>query len=154
MGERALRERVAGWAFRGWPVAIHAIGDRAVTLALDALSRAPRPRFGAHRIEHAQIVQRSDVSRFAAAGVVASVQPGHWRDDRPFLASRLGERAEVVVHPLRSLARAGATLRFGSDWPVSDWAPASILDAATDPERADEAMDASEAVAWYTSAAR
>lgn len=152
--QREIPERVAAWAALGWPVALHAIGDRAVTLALDALERVGRPPYGRHRIEHAQVVRRCDLPRFAAAGIVASVQPGHWRDDRPWLPSRLGSRPDVVAHPLASLARSGATLAFGSDWPVSDWDPATILAAATDPERAPEALAAVEASAWYTSGPR
>lgn len=152
--EGEIEERVSRWTRRGWAVAIHALGDRAVTLALDVLERAPRSAMGPHRIEHAQVVRRSDLPRFAAAGIVASVQPGHWLDDRPWLEARLGHRPEVVVHPLASLARAGATLLFGSDWPVSSWEPARVLDAATDPRRGDEAMTAAEAAAWYTSASR
>jgi hypothetical protein len=149
-----IPERVASFASRGWPVALHAIGDRAVTFALDALEGASRPSVGAHRIEHAQVVLRSDLARFARAGVVASVQPGHWRDDRSWVAARLGARPEVLAHPLASFARAGATMVFGSDWPVSSWDPAEILASATDPERGDEAFDAAEAMAWYTSGPR
>jgi predicted amidohydrolase YtcJ len=149
--EREIPERVSRWAARGWPVALHAIGDRAVTLALGALESAGRPPAGRHRIEHAQVVRRSDLSRFAAAAIVASVQPGHWRDDRGWLAARLGDRADVVTHPLQSFARSGATMVFGSDWPVSDWDPAAILAAASDPERGDEALAAADASAWYTS---
>jgi predicted amidohydrolase YtcJ len=138
--EPEIGDRIARWATHDWPVAIHAIGDRAVTLALDALERVPRPSRGAHRIEHAQVVRRVDLPRFARAGIVASVQPRHWRDDRPFLNARLGSRPGVVAHPLASLARAGATLLFGSDWPVSSFDPESIVAAAADPERGDEAL--------------
>jgi len=154
IAEGEIPDRIARWTTRGWPVALHAIGDRAVTLALQALEKAERSRFGAHRIEHAQVVRVSDLPRFARAGVVASVQPGHWRDDLPWLADRLGHRPEVGAHPLASLARAGATMVFGSDWPVSSWNPAAILAAATDPGRADEALDAAGASAWYTSGSR
>jgi predicted amidohydrolase YtcJ len=149
--EREIPERVSRWAARGWPVALHAIGDRAVTLALGALERAGRPPAGAHRIEHAQVVRRVDLPRFAAAGIVASVQPGHWRDDRGWLAARLGDRADVVAHPLASFARSGTAMVFGSDWPVSEWDPAAILAAASDPERGGEALAAADASAWYTS---
>ena len=135
-----IHERIARWAGHGWPVAIHAIGDRAVSSALDALASAPRPSWGAHRIEHAQVVRRVDLPRFAAVGVVASVQPGHWRDDRAFLSSRIGARDDVVVHPLGSLVRAGATVLFGSDWPVSSWNPGTVLGAACDPDRGVEAL--------------
>ncbi len=152
--EREIPARVATWAERGWSVAIHAIGDRAVTLALSALERAPRVPMGPHRIEHAQVVTRADLPRFAAAGIVASVQPGHWEDDRKWLADRLGDRPEVVAHPLSSLARAGARLLFGSDWPVSDGDPRDILRAATDRDRGPEALTGAEASAWYTSRPR
>jgi len=154
MEEGEIRERVARWAAHDWPVALHAIGDRAVSLALDALEPVPRPRRGAHRIEHAQVVRHVDLPRFVRAGVVASVQPGHWRDDRPFLASRLGARSEAVVHPLASLVRAGATLLFGSDWPVSDYDPDFVVAAATDPERGDEALTRAATLACYTSGPR
>lgn len=145
IAEEEIGERVARWARRDWPVALHAIGDRAVTFALDALSAVPKSTLGAHRIEHAQIVRRVDLPRFAAAGIVASVQPGHWSDDRPFLDLRLGVRPQVVVHPLASLARAGATLLFGSDWPVSSFRPDDVLGAAVDPARGEEALAAPEA---------
>ena len=137
--EAEILERVRAWASRGWPVAVHAIGDRAVSCALDAFERVPAPRWGAHRIEHAQVVRRRDLPRFAAARVVASVQPGHWRDDRDWLVSRLGERPDVVAHPFASFFRAGAAVVCGSDWPVSSWDPASIREAASDPGRGPEA---------------
>ena len=152
--EGELEERVARWARRGFPVAIHALGDRAVTLALDVLEQAPRSALGPHRIEHAQVVRRSDLPRFAAGRIVASVQPGHWLDDRSWLDLRLGHRPDVVVHPLASFARAGATMVFGSDWPVSHWDPAWILGAATDARREDEAVSTVDASAWYTSGPR
>ncbi len=151
MPAKAFRERVEIWAVKGWPVAVHAIGDRAVSLALDVLERVPRPAAGAHRIEHAQVVSRSDLPRFAAAGIVASVQPAHFGDDRGFLQARLGDRPEVVAHPLRSFARCGAQMVFGSDWPVSSWEPKAVLAGAVDGTRGDEALGADEAAAWYTS---
>ena len=149
-----IRDRVMRWAERGWPVALHAIGDRAVTLALDALGSVRRPRAGSHRIEHAQVMRRLDLPRFAELGVIASVQPGHWRDDRLWLNARLGERPGVLIHPLASLARSGATLLIGSDWPVSGWDPVAILQAASDPDRGEEAVRTAEARAWYTSGPR
>jgi len=151
---REIAARVSHWASRGFPVALHAIGDRAVTLALVALEQAPRLPAGAHRIEHAQVVRVSDLPRFARAGVVASVQPGHWLDDRLWLAARLGYRPEVLAHPLASFARSGTTMVFGSDWPVSSWDPAEILAASTDRERGEEALDPVEAAAWYTSGSK
>ena len=151
MDAKAFQERVETWAVKGWPVAVHAIGDRAVGLALDILERVPRPAAGTHRIEHAQVVSRSDLPRFRAAGIVASVQPAHFGDDRGFLEARLGDRPEVVAHPLRSFATSGAQMVFGSDWPVSSWDPEAVLAGAVDGTRGDEALGADEAAAWYTS---
>jgi predicted amidohydrolase YtcJ len=154
MSAADARDRVRAWASRGWAVAIHAIGDRAVSVALDALEAADRPRWGAHRIEHVQVVRRGDLTRFARGGIVASLQPRHVLDDRPWAAARLGERANTVAYPLASLARAGASIVLGSDWPVSDWNPALILAAASDRRRGDEAVGAAAAAAWYTSGPR
>jgi predicted amidohydrolase YtcJ len=148
--EREIGDRVNRWASNGWPVALHAIGDRAVTLALDALEAAPEPAFGVHRIEHAQVVAHRDLARFRPARIVASVQPGHWLDDRPFLESRLGGRRDVVAHPLASLFRAGASLVFGSDWPVSGFDPEAILATAVLPARGHEALARADAVSCYT----
>jgi predicted amidohydrolase YtcJ len=140
-----LRDVALTWASRGVPVAVHAIGDRAVGIALDALEHLPRPAWGMHRIEHAQVVAPGDVARFARAGISVSLQPGHYEDDRPFLASRLGTR-DALVHPLASFVRAGATVLLGSDWPVSSWDPETILAAASDAARGAEALPRDEAV--------
>ena len=145
--EEELAARVAQWAGEGFRVALHAIGDRAVAAALTALECAPKSPIGPHRIEHAQIVRTVDLPRFAAAGIVASVQPLHFFDDAAFRDERLGARPGVIRYPLASLVRAGATIVLGSDWPVSDASPHAILRAATAPERGEEALTEAEAVA-------
>jgi len=145
--EHEAVDRVHAWASQGWPVAIHAIGDRAVSVALDALERAAPSPLGPHRIEHAQVVRVDDLPRFRAAGIIASVQPLHFEDDRSWREARLGTRVRSVAYPLASLARAGATLLFGSDWPVSSFAPRRILAAAIDRARGAEAMAAADAEA-------
>ncbi|MFJ6084538.1 amidohydrolase [Streptomyces sp. NPDC092369] len=98
--------------------AVHAIGDRANTLALDAFE-AVRCR---GRIEHAQLLSAADVPRFAELGVTASVQPAHAPDDRDvadvYWAGRTG-RAFAYADLLAS----GARLEFGSDAPVSPLDP-------------------------------
>jgi predicted amidohydrolase YtcJ len=103
----------------GIGLAIHAIGDRAVSTVLDAIGRAPsrRHELPPHRIEHAQLVRAADRPRFAALGVTASLQPIHLPSDRQAAeqcwAGRLDE-----AYAYRSIATAGALLAFGSDAPI------------------------------------
>ncbi len=109
----------------GLECAVHAIGDRANALTLDAFAQT-----GAHgSIEHAQLLDDADVARFAAMGLIASVQPEHAMDDRDvadrYWAGRTG-RAFV----LRSLVDAGAVLAFGSDAPVAPLDPWMAIAAA------------------------
>lgn len=113
--------------------AVHAIGDRANSLALDAFEAVG----GGGRIEHAQQVMPADLARFAAAGVAASIQPQHAMSDRDVADELWGGRASIG-YPYLSLHRAGARLLFGSDAPVSPPEPlAAIADAVwrTDDER-------------------
>ncbi len=114
--------------------AIHAIGDRANSLALDAFEKVG----GGGRIEHAQQLVPEDVARFSAANVIASVQPQHAMSDRDVADELWGGDRRSIAYPYRSLHRAGARLLFGSDAPVSPPAPLdAIADAVwrTDDER-------------------
>lgn len=98
--------------------AVHAIGDHAISLALDAFELLG----SVGRIEHAQLVSDSDIPRFAALGVTASVQPDHAMDDRD-VAEKFWPGRTGRAFPLRSLLDAGADLAFGSDAPVSPLDP-------------------------------
>ena len=108
----------------GWPVAVHAIGDRANREALDAFeatreewsSRGLRPR-----VEHAQLVDPEDLPRFAALGVACSVQFSHAPSDRD-LADRFWSGKEGA-YAFRSLWDSGAVIANGSDAPVEDLDP-------------------------------
>ncbi|WP_411374465.1 amidohydrolase [Arthrobacter sp. MPF02] len=106
-------------ATAGIAVAVHAIGDRANHLVLDALSRiqdlTARHRLR-HRIEHVQFLQPADVQRLARLGVVASMQPQHCPSDLPILG--MVEGRNLASYAWRSLLDAGTTLAFGSDSPV------------------------------------
>ncbi|WP_307815842.1 amidohydrolase [Myceligenerans indicum] len=98
----------------GLTCAIHAIGDRANSLALDAFEAT-----GARgSIEHAQLVRWSDVERFAAGRVTASVQPEHAMDDRDVAEGLWPDRTDRAF-PLATLAAAGVPLALGSDAPVA-----------------------------------
>ncbi|MDQ3688694.1 MAG: amidohydrolase [Chloroflexota bacterium] len=108
----------------GIAMALHAIGDRAIAFALDAVGRAParQPGVPRERIEHAQLLRRSDASRFAQLGVVASIQPIHAAADRDLVAAAWADR-EADAYAWRALTDAGALLVAGSDAPVESVNP-------------------------------
>jgi predicted amidohydrolase YtcJ len=97
---------------------IHAIGDRAVRAALDALEPTTARLPLVARVEHVQLVDPADLPRFAASGVAASVQPIHLRTDAAAARRLWGDRAEAFGYPWGALARSGALLAFGTDAPV------------------------------------
>lgn len=98
--------------------AVHAIGDQANKIALDAFEEVGCPG----RIEHAQLLSPADVPRFAALGVVAAVQPAHQPDDRD-VADRHWTGRTARAFPYRSLLETGARLELGSDAPVAPLDP-------------------------------
>lgn len=123
--ETLLVELMARAAAAGIEPAVHAIGDRANSIALDAFEAVGC----SGRIEHAQFLSNADIPRFARLGVAASVQPDHAMDDRD-VAERYWAGRTDRAFPLRSLLDAGATLLFGSDAPVSPLDPWRALAAA------------------------
>ena len=118
----ALMRRAAA---AGIDSAIHAIGDRANTVVLDAFDRV-----GARgSIEHAQLLTRADVARFAALGITASVQPEQAMDDRDVAEEQWAGRTGRA-YPLADLVRSGARLAFGSDAPVAPLDPWFAISSA------------------------
>jgi predicted amidohydrolase YtcJ len=116
---------MAAAARHGVHAAIHAIGDRANTLALDAFEAT-----GARgSIEHAQLLAEADVARFARLGIAASVQPEHVLDDCDVLDAVWGDRADRT-YPFRTLHDAGVRLLLGSDAPVAQLDPWFAVAAA------------------------
>jgi predicted amidohydrolase YtcJ len=111
----------------GLQVILHAIGDAANRLALDVFERAAEangPRARRHRVEHAQILHPEDIARFRRLGVIASMQPTHATSDMRWAEARIGaERAAAGAYAWRSLLDAGASLVFGTDFPVEPMAP-------------------------------
>jgi predicted amidohydrolase YtcJ len=116
--ERFAREATAA----GFQVCVHAIGDRANTLVLDALESVlatdPRARALRPRIEHAQLLRPDDIPRFRRLGVVPSMQPTHCTSDMPWAPSRLGRERLDGAYAWRSLLRSGVVIAGGSDFPV------------------------------------
>ncbi|CAO1635368.1 unnamed protein product [Jaminaea pallidilutea] len=122
-----LPEIVSYWHQRNWQVGVHAIGDRANSIVLDAFEkahlRAPNLR---PRVEHAQLVSPEDHRRFAKSGIIASMQPTHCTSDMGYVAVRIGqERSRTEAYPWRSILNGSndddsgeAHIAFGSDFPV------------------------------------
>lgn len=123
-----LRQIMVRARQRGVQVATHAIGDRGNRLALDlyrdVFADAPETlRRARWRIEHAQVIAPEDVSRFAAMGVIASMQPSHAISDLHFAPARIGGARLAGAYAWASLLRSGATIAAGSDAPVEKGDP-------------------------------
>jgi predicted amidohydrolase YtcJ len=113
----------------GFQACVHAIGDRANTLALDAMEKTGVAglRF---RIEHAQVLTESDVPRFRHLGVVPSMQQTHCTSDMRWAGERLGAERLPGAYAWRSLLATGTIIAGGSDFPVEDANPFHGLHAA------------------------
>ncbi|KAJ7124911.1 amidohydrolase family-domain-containing protein [Mycena epipterygia] len=117
----------------GWQVNVHAIGDRANGIVLDAFEAslkginisASRPR-----LEHAQIITQADRERLGRLGVIASVQPTHAISDMWYAQDRLGPERVKNLYAFRSLVDSGAKIALGSDFPVESPNPLSGFYAA------------------------
>jgi predicted amidohydrolase YtcJ len=108
----------------GWQIFTHAIGDRAVRLALDAYeeARATNHTVDARpRVEHIETIAAEDIARFGKLGVIASMQPLHTYPDEDTLeiwARDVGPERARRAWVWQSISGAGGRLAFGSDWPV------------------------------------
>jgi hypothetical protein len=160
-----LRNMIASATMRGFQVNLHAIGDRANREALDAFADVARmgQAGGRHRIEHAQVIAPDDISRFGTLGIIASVQPTHATSDKAMAEDRVGPDRIKGAYAWATLARAGARLAGGSDFPVEPASPFFGIHAAvTRQDRsgspaggwyADEAMTRTQAFAAFTTGA-
>ncbi|KPL22813.1 MAG: hypothetical protein AMJ75_07330 [Phycisphaerae bacterium SM1_79] len=129
----------------GFQIGIHAIGDRANHWTLNAYEKAQElngKRDSRHRIEHAQVLCVSDISRFATLGVIASMQPTHCITDKRFAEKRIGPERCRGAYAWQRLLDAGAAIAFGTDYPVEPINPLEGLYAAvTRKDRAGEPGD-------------
>jgi predicted amidohydrolase YtcJ len=131
-----LRDAVTALDAAGMQVHFHALGDRAVREALDAVEAARAangPSDGRHHLAHLQVVDEADVTRFAEAAAVANLQ-ALWATHEPQLDELtlpfLREGAEARHYPFGDFVRAGVTLAAGSDWPVSSADPMDAVHVA------------------------
>ncbi|MGO1539224.1 MAG: amidohydrolase [Leucobacter sp.] len=149
---------------RGLNAHIHAIGDRAVRYALDAIEAVPEAvrRERRNHIAHIQVVNPADIPRFAQLGATVNAQMlwAHLDDQMVDLTLPvLGETRAALQYPFASIKRSGSEFAAGSDWPVSTPDPWQAIHVAVNrqsdegrPEQliADEALTIDEALAAYT----
>nr|WP_263326298.1 amidohydrolase [Neobacillus sp. Marseille-Q6967] len=131
-----IKQWVAEADQRGFSIRFHAIGDAAVRLALDSYENARNingKRDSRHAIEHIEVIHPEDISRFAELDVIASMQPNHFAmSERGTYTKRIGLNREKYVFAIHSLKNAGATLAFGTDFPIDSLNPlAQIYRAVT-----------------------
>ena len=174
-------------AAAGFQIGFHAIGDRANTMALDAFAAAEQAGLPANRpappanpdatvitteaasfgpadlrlrVEHAQVLLPEDFGRFAALGVIASMQPSHLLTDMKWAGDRLGPERVRYAYAWHSFLVRGVTLAFGTDYPVESISPfrglyAAITrqnEAGTQTFQPQEKISLSEAIYAYTQA--
>jgi predicted amidohydrolase YtcJ len=113
------KERAAA----GFQIGFHAIGDRAVEMALNAFTAANGSAARRDRIEHSQVVDPRDVPRYKALGIIASMQPSHLLTDMNWAAARLGPQRARYAYAWKAFLNAGVPLAFGTDYPVEPITP-------------------------------
>jgi predicted amidohydrolase YtcJ len=149
----------------GFQVHFHALGDRAVRNALNAIEAARQANRGSairHHLAHLQVIHPDDIPRFAALGATANIQP-LWATNEAQMTELtipfLGETRAAWQYPFAALAKTGAHIAGGSDWPVSSPDPLlgmhvavnrSTPDNATRPFLPEQAISLRTALAAYT----
>ncbi|MGC2322818.1 MAG: amidohydrolase [Terriglobales bacterium] len=151
----------------GFQLGFHAIGDRAVQMALDAFAEAENdarqrgavPAQGFRfRVEHAQITTPEQVKRFRELGAIASMQPNHLLTDMRWVEARLGKERLVHSYAWKEFLDAGVPFAFGTDYPVEPITPFRSLYAAVTRRSEDgkheyfpdEKLTIEQAIAAYT----
>lgn len=153
-------DRLRTWACtviaHGFSPSVHAIGDEALRVALDAI--APEDHARIARFEHCQTMDDAELARMH--GRIASMQPLHKADDARVAPARLGDDRMHTFFRFRDLLSAGARLAFGSDWPIVSCDPrlgirAAVtgLDLDGTPCRTDQNLTVEECLRAYTSGA-
>jgi len=167
--EQELMDNISDATEMGLTIAIHAIGDRAAKVALDAIERAQMllaeqgtpedSRSGLrYRLEHVQLIAPYDLERMRRLGVIASIQPFHAVADRDIAERYWGKRTRRA-YAYRTMHDMGIPIALGSDAPVERFDPLDILYAATvrrDPNKQrppwlpDQALHIADALWGYT----
>jgi predicted amidohydrolase YtcJ len=160
-----LRGYVTALDQLGFQVHFHALGDRAVREALDAVEAARRTNGWSdnrHHLAHLQVIDPVDIPRFRRCQAAANIQPlwaTHERQMDELTIPFLGPHRAAQQYPFAALARSGATIAAGSDWPVSSpnpWEAIHVavtrrgLDTTADAFLPEQCIDIGTAIAAYT----
>lgn len=128
-----LEARVGASDAAGFQIGIHAIGTKANNWILNSYEKAAEvngQRDSRHRSEHAQILIKEDIPRFAELGVIPSMQPTHCITDKRFAEKRIGLERSRWAYAWKTLAETGARLAFGTDYSVEPLNPMEGLYAS------------------------
>ena len=152
----ALEELALAADSAGFQLHFHAIGDAAVSQALDAIQYIDDCNGPVDRrpvIAHAELIDHSDLERMRRLGVVVCQQPV-WAEpgiEREALTEVLGEERTLAMYPIATLLEAGVVVSFGSDWPVSDPNPLhGLYQAITRQDAPEQALAVPEAIRCYS----
>lgn len=136
LSQGVLDSLVAELDRAGVQVHVHAIGDRAIRMTLDAFERTRPPGGflrGRHQVAHLELIDPADIPRFKTLGVIANFQP-LWAYDDSYIADltipALGPERSRWLYPIRSVLATGATVVGGSDWSVSSMNPLEAIQVA------------------------
>ncbi|NHA68335.1 amidohydrolase [Phycicoccus flavus] len=158
-----VRDHVAACAPAGIPSGFHVIGDAGMDLVLEGYVRAAElvgedvVRASRPRLEHAEMVDAAGIATMARLGIGASVQPvfdAYWGGRDGMYAERLGTDRGVATNPLASFLAQGVRVAFGSDSPVTPFAPWAAVRAAVEHRDAGQRIDAATALAAHTRGGR
>ena len=137
--QATLNQMTIERAKAGFQIGFHAIGDRAVSMALNAFSAAeaavPNSAQLRFRIEHDQVVDPADFARYEALAVIASMQPSHLLTDMNWAEQRIGPERAKSSYAWKTFWEQGTPLPFGTDYPVEPISPFRGLYAAITRQR-------------------
>ncbi|MGH1563141.1 amidohydrolase [Mumia sp. DW29H23] len=154
-----VAEHVVGCTRAGLQAGFHVIGDRASATLVEGLRRArdvlgtDTLRAARHRVEHLEMPSGADLELLAQLGVTASVQPAFdaaWGGPSGMYAARVGRDRAQRMNPFAAMAAIGVPLAFGSDAPVTPFAPWHAVQAATRPQAGGQALSLMQAVHAHT----
>lgn len=142
-----LKQSLQGAHAAGLPMALHAIGDRAIDSLLDAVETLDgwSAETARTRIEHFQHPTQAAIDRAARLGIILSVQPYHAVDDGRWAEAKIGASRASTTYPFKGILAAGGLMAFGSDWPVAPLSPFLGMQAAV----TRQTIDGANPEGWY-----